>query len=102
MAVVLTIISIFVLYLIIRWAIDSSDLAYDIRTIREILEKQFPVDTVKAEEADIKDVAAGKCSIEDITTGECTSNSAEYVCPACGAGLADTDMECPECGLSLK
>lgn len=76
------VISIAILYWVISSAINSSELARDMREIKELLQSQAGVDR--------------KASLPDPSDGE-----ADERCPACGAGVLPTDDVCKSCGLTL-
>jgi hypothetical protein len=86
-AIVIWIVGLVLLYLMIKWAIDGSETAENIRQIRKILSKQF-TDKIP-ETAQTKDTY----EILDISVDEC---------PACHTKVSQKDTECPSCGLSLK
>ena len=75
---------IFVLFAIIRAAINGSDLAIDIREIRRIMEQKSS-EIEKSEEAEVIPEDGENC-----------------ICPACGGALSKLDKECPECGLVIR
>ncbi|MFZ5989969.1 MAG: zinc ribbon domain-containing protein [Bacillota bacterium] len=78
-----TAIGIFILFLIIRNAIDDSQMAQDIRSIRVMLSKRLG---------------------EDFKEYECGNEEAvksKNKCPNCNAVLTLGIKECPGCGLPL-
>lgn len=87
--IIIWLISLFALFIVIRAAINGSDLAYDVRLIRKKLEEHLSNDVDEDEDEDDED-------------DEEADNPIYSECPACGAKLAGTDKECPECGLTIK
>ena len=87
-------ISIVVLYWIISSAINSSELARDMREIKELLKKQ---------NANAQEVSMNK-SARSIKQANDSDNSDEPFleeCPACGEQVLSTDPTCRSCGLTL-
>ena len=72
-----------ILYLVIKAAINGSDLAADARRIRNLLEEQY--------------IKPGKDEEEQVVPEEEIT-----VCPACGGALSRQDKECPGCGLAVR
>lgn len=109
MAGVLTIciwiLGLFIFYLVIKAAIDNSETAQNIRIIREILSRQYPIksDDEFGDEAEISEGNVNKFDDEDEISDE-TSKGDEFDghCPACNAEIPEDATECPSCGLSLK
>ncbi len=88
LAIIFWIIGLFVLYTVIKWAIDGSETAENIREIRNILSMQYPNEAQGADtEPDEK--------LEE-------TNYIDDECPACHSKVSETDSECPSCGLILK
>lgn len=89
-------IGLWVVYYVIRSAIDGSHTAQDIREIRKILSKQFPItddsEKLMSENKEEND------EIEYEPIGECPVNE----CPGCHSNISSTDRICPSCGLTLK
>lgn len=77
----------FVLFLVIRAAINGSDLARDVRKIRILLETRS-----------VAEHRTGKDETEEVAS----EAEEESICPACGEELSAGDNECPACGLTLK
>jgi hypothetical protein len=80
-------ISLYVLYLVIRSAIDSSETAQNLREIKRILSLQSN-DSKEME----KENQVG-CEMLDVSFDKC---------PACYSKVSQKDKECPSCGLALK
>ncbi len=80
------ILSLFILYLVIKSAIDGSETSKDIRIIRMILQKQYGKTLKRKKQTD-----------EDY---EVMDNPYD-VCPACGGAVKPEDKTCPSCGLYL-
>lgn len=87
------IISIFILYWIIVSAINSSELASDIKEIKEILRNQYNHSPINTNNPEVYSSINPKHQpiYEPITEA----------CPACGAIVLMTDRECRSCGLTL-
>ncbi len=80
-------IGLWIMYAVIKSAIDGSQTAEDIREIRKMLSKQYsPI-----EEEKIK-------TPEENNETECTHDD---VCPACHSNISPTDKKCPSCGLTF-
>lgn len=78
---IVAVVGLIIWYALITTAINSSQLAQDMREIKELLQKQAWMDlTASTPESDA---------------------DADEQCPACGAGVQSTDEECPSCGLAL-
>lgn len=88
--VALLIIGLWIMYMIIRSAIDGSQTAEDIREIRKILSKQYPV--IDDNEKHIPEENKENNVIEEIPVEEC---------PACHSKVSSADRKCPSCGLAL-
>ncbi|UFJ40183.1 hypothetical protein LOK74_19420 [Brevibacillus humidisoli] len=84
--IVLSIIHLLLLYVIIMAAIDGSEQTALLREIRDMLKQQMQTGQPEA----------GDREKMDPSTEESDRN-----CPACRHDLADTDVECPSCGLVL-
>lgn len=80
-------IGLWIMYAIIKSAIDGSQTAEDIREIRKMLSKQYST----IEEDEIK-------TPEENNETECTHDD---VCPACRSKISPTDRKCPSCGLTF-
>lgn len=76
----------FILYAVIKGAIDGSETAENIRQIRIMLRNQYP------EYDDNDNTPEVECDIENIPITEC---------PACGEKVSPSDKRCPFCGLAL-
>ncbi|MCX7709102.1 MAG: anaerobic ribonucleoside-triphosphate reductase [Clostridia bacterium] len=79
------------LFLVIRWAIDGSETADNIREIRSILSQGSNIhpEAKQFKESEPCDKTGGlNISIDQ--------------CPACGNKLSDSQEECPACGLTIK
>lgn len=85
-----TIVGLAILHWLVSNAIHSSELARDIREIKELLKRQYAAGP---------DGTDGKPSGDD---GEAdgTGDDAEE-CPGCGARVGPSDEVCPSCGLTL-
>jgi hypothetical protein len=80
-----------ILYFLIKSAIDNSETAQNIRVIKEILSRQYPIDNIEEDEDPENKIS------EALSTGEATGR-----CPACNAEVPENASECPSCGLALK
>lgn len=86
-------ISIFILYWIIVSAINSSELASDIKEIKEILRNQYNHSRTNSNNPEVySSTNPNHQPIYEPITEEC---------PACGAIVLTTDRECRSCGLTL-
>jgi rubrerythrin len=85
------IISIVILYIVIKSAIDGSETAKDIKEIKKMLFEQYNAGNAKGMENEIKENA--ELDILDVPINEC---------PACGSKVSENDKECQSCGLVLK
>ncbi|HNX28790.1 MAG TPA: hypothetical protein PKN87_05190 [Syntrophomonadaceae bacterium] len=76
-------IGMYILYAIIRSAIDASETAQNIREIRDILRKAYNVTvSVPEEPYDLSTIPYNRCA-------------------ACNGKLSDSDHICPHCGIKL-
>lgn len=87
MGIILYLISLLILYVIIKSAIDNSETAENIRQIRIMLSKQY----------DEKDDSNSNVPTENFKI----QNIPITECPACGEKVSPTDKICPSCGLTL-
>ena len=92
-AIFIWIIGLFALYLVVRAAINGSDLAKDARAIRTILEYRLPINYADDEDND----SEGNDESEAPKT-----ETDDSICPSCGAEVSILDKDCPQCGLSIK
>lgn len=90
--VTLWLLGMFVLFLVIRWAIDGSYTAKNIQKIRRILEEQNHGISDKVD-AELKEDSEAENIIFDIPSDKC---------PACHEKINETDEICQACGLSIK
>lgn len=81
------ILGLFIFYLVIKWAIDNSETANNIRIIKEILKRQYPINNADEEDKDTESEISG---------------AVDGHCPACNAEVPEDAAECPSCGLVLK
>ena len=86
-------IGIFIMYIVIKDAIDNSETAVEIREIKKLLEKRDIVKDEELKRGDTKEAIILNKE-QDIFTGE--------KCPACEEPLRVNDKECPSCGLTLQ
>lgn len=82
------IVSIVILHWIITSAIESSNLARDIKEIKEILKSQ------QFQNASI-------INQDKLASGSDTDVTLREECPACGEQVRSTDKTCRSCGLTL-
>jgi hypothetical protein len=85
-----TIVGLAILHWLVSNAIHSSELARDIREIKELLKRQYAAGP---------DGTGGEPS-GDEGEADGTGGDAE-ACPGCGARVRPTDEVCPSCGLTL-
>ncbi|ACL76529.1 zinc ribbon domain-containing protein [Ruminiclostridium cellulolyticum] len=83
----LCVVALFILYLVIKSAIDGSETAKEIRQIRMILQKQYGKALKQIKQTD------NDYEVMDIPY---------YTCPACGANVKPENNTCPSCGLNLN
>lgn len=81
------ILSLFILYLVIKSAIDGSETSKDIRIIRMMLQKQYG-----------KSLKQKKQTNEDYKVMDIPYD----ICPACGETVKAENKTCPSCGLNLN
>lgn len=90
LAIIFWIIGLFLLFLVIKLAIDSSETAENIREIRRLLSSQYSNVNLKEKiEVDVDETL----DVEDLKDDEC---------PACHSKIQETYLECKSCGLRLK
>jgi len=82
-----------IFYYIMKSAVDNSETAHNIRVIKEILSRQYPMEDIESEDEDPETAIN-----EAISKGD----AIEGYCPACHAKISDDAKECPSCGLTLK
>lgn len=87
------VLGLFIFYLVIKSAIDNSETAHNIRVIKELLSRQYPIKNADEEAEDTESEIS-----EAISNGE----AIDGYCPACQAKIPEDTAECPSCGLSLK
>ena len=86
------IIGLIVLFMVIKWAIDSSETAENIRQIRKVLSKNFPM-VEDHEEAEEKELEESDEKLDELPLDEC---------PACHSKILESDMYCHNCGLKFR
>lgn len=84
----LCVVALFILYLVIKSAIDGSETAKEIRQIRMILQKQYGKALKHIKQTD------NDYEVMDIPYDD--------TCPACGANVKPENNTCPSCGLNLN
>ena len=86
--------SFIVLYLVIRAAIDDSEMAKNIREIRKFLDKDY-AKLFKVSSDDSNDELELDNNIDLL-------NVAYNECPACKGKISPEDNVCSHCGITLK
>ncbi|WP_010245408.1 zinc ribbon domain-containing protein [Acetivibrio cellulolyticus] len=79
----------FVLYHVVRAAIDDTEMAKDIKFIRNALDNNFASSNNEEEELELEDNFQ-------------LLNVAYDICPACKEKISPQDVECPHCRITLS
>lgn len=83
MLVITWLIGLVIIYFVVKFAVDNSETAENVREIMRILREQSP-----------------DCNLKDKPIYE-TFDMSTHQCPACSEVVSPKDKECPSCGLFL-
>ncbi|MGF7058018.1 hypothetical protein [Brassicibacter mesophilus] len=81
------IVALYIIYWVIKGAIDNSKLAKDIKEIRKLLSMQYSKTPTESQDTYEEEIVLP----EDLTEE----------CPACHEKISPTYKKCPSCGLTL-
>ncbi|NLV22324.1 MAG: zinc ribbon domain-containing protein [Syntrophomonadaceae bacterium] len=82
LAIIFWIIGLWILYCVIKSAIDNSETAQNIKILTNMLSKEYSSTVCKDENDQEMDISIDRC-------------------PACGAKISEQDEACSSCGLKI-